>query len=54
MRHGNKVKVMIDGELYFKNLAEEISRAQSEIFITDWWFVEKLYLVRPVCLERES
>jgi phospholipase D1/2 len=41
---------MIDGEMYFRNLAEELARAQSEIFITDWWLCPKYYLMRPVCL----
>jgi len=36
--------------MYFRNLAEELSRAQSEIFITDWWLCPKYYLMRPVCL----
>jgi hypothetical protein len=46
--------MMIDGELHFKNVAIEIDRAQSEIFITDWWLVPKLHMVRPVCLDKES
>lgn len=27
VRKGNKVKLMIDGEMYFKNLAEELRNA---------------------------
>lgn len=41
---------MIDGEMYFRNVAEEIAKANSEIFITDWWLCHKYYLIRPICL----
>jgi phosphatidylserine/phosphatidylglycerophosphate/cardiolipin synthase-like enzyme len=50
MRRDNRIRLMIDGEMYFRNLAEELSRAQSEIFITDWWMCPKYFLVRPVSL----
>lgn len=54
LRRGNRVKILIDGEAYFRNLAEEISRAENEIFMTGWWIMAKYYLVRPVCLENEG
>ena len=54
LRKNNKVRLMIDGELYFKNVAEELMKAQSEIFITDWWLCAKYYLIRPVNLNVES
>lgn len=41
---------MIDGEMYFRNVAEELKKAESEVFITDWWLCPKYYLVRPACL----
>ena len=41
---------MIDGEMHFRNVAEEIKKAESEIFITDWWLCAKYYLVRPVSM----
>lgn len=46
----NRIRLMIDGEMYFRNVAEELSRARSEIYITDWWLCAKYYLVRPVRL----
>jgi phospholipase D1/2 len=49
-RRDNKVKLMIDGEMYFRSVAEELQRAESEIYISDWWLVPKYYLVRPVSL----
>lgn len=54
VRKGNRVKILIDGEAYFRNLAEELKRAENEIFITGWWVMDKYYLTRPVCLENES
>eukprot|EP00347_Sterkiella_histriomuscorum_P022020 403331965 len=53
LRKGNKVRIMIDGEMYFRNMAEQIRKAESEIFITDWWMVAKYYLERPVKLSDE-
>lgn len=41
---------MIDGEMYFRNLADALEKAESEIFITDWWLCPKYFLVRPVSL----
>lgn len=52
LRKGNRVRLMIDGESYFRNVAEEISKAQYEIFITDWWMCAKYYLVRPITLNK--
>jgi phospholipase D1/2 len=54
IRKGNNIRLMIDGEMYFRNVADEISRAQSEIFITDWWLCPKYYLVRPICLASKA
>lgn len=50
LRRGNKVRIMIDGEMHFRNVAECIRKAESEIFITDWWLTAKLFLERPVRL----
>ncbi len=41
---------MIDGDMYFRNVAEEIEKAESEIFITDWWLCPKYYMVRPISI----
>jgi phospholipase D1/2 len=41
---------MIDGDMYFRNVAEEIEKAEHEIFISDWWLCPKYYLVRPVSI----
>lgn len=27
LRRGNRVKILIDGEVYFRNMAEELSKA---------------------------
>lgn len=45
---------MIDGEMYFKNVVLELEKAESEIFITDWWLAPKLHMIRPVCLDKEE
>ena len=50
LRKENKVRILIDGEMYFRNVAEALRNAESEIFITDWWLVSKYYLERPVRL----
>jgi phospholipase D1/2 len=50
MRKLNNVRLMIDGEMYFRNLADALEKAESEIFITDWWLCPKYYLVRPISL----
>lgn len=49
-RKGNRARIMVDGEQYFRNLWEELHKAEHEIFITDWWLSPKLYLKKPVCL----
>lgn len=54
MRKGNKVRIMIDGDMYFRNVAEEMEKAESEIFISDWWMCPKYYLVRPVSIINEE
>ena len=36
--------------MYFRSVAEALKKAESEIFITDWWMVAKYYLERPVNL----
>ena len=38
----------INGEEYYKDLADELERAESKIFITDWWLSPELYLKRPI------
>lgn len=45
---------MIDGEMYFRNVAEEISKAEYEIFITDWWLCPQYYLIRPVSITNKE
>ncbi len=50
MRKANNIRLMIDGEMFFRNLAEEIMKAEFEIFITDWWLCPMYYLVRPISL----
>lgn len=49
-RKGNRTRIMVDGEQYFRILWEELQKAQTEIFITDWWLCPKYYLKKPVCL----
>ncbi|EAR83685.1 phospholipase d1 (macronuclear) [Tetrahymena thermophila SB210] len=38
----------IDGEGYFSQLYEKLSKASHEVFITDWWLSPEMYLQRPV------
>ena len=54
IRKDNNVKILIDGENYFKHLAQQLKLAEKEIFIADWWISPKLHLVRPVCLDEED
>lgn len=48
------MRIMIDGDMYFRNIAEQIEKAESEIFITDWWLCPKYYLVRPISIINEE
>ncbi|KAL4471562.1 hypothetical protein ABPG74_008455 [Tetrahymena malaccensis] len=54
LRQKNNCKWYVDGENYFKDVYKYIKRAQSEIFITDWWLSPQFYLVRPVKGEKQS
>jgi hypothetical protein len=54
LRRGNRVRVCIDGEMYFKHMCDEIKDAESEIFITDWWICAKYYLKRPINMASEE
>ena len=56
VRYQNDEKVMlaifsgfrcIDGASYMDAVANGIEKAQSEIFITDWWLSPEVFLKRP-------
>lgn len=53
-RPNNDVKIYIDAHDYFDDLYDELNRAQSQIFITDWWLTPELYLKRSVNLESKE
>ena len=47
-KQGNKAHWFVDGEDYFKDLAEKLMEAKETIFITDWWMSPQVWLTRPV------
>lgn len=49
-RDGNAVKWYSDGCDYFWALSEILDKAQSHVFILDWWLTPELYLRRPAHL----
>lgn len=44
----NYAKWYINGVDYYCDLADELERAESKIFITDWWLSPEIYLKRPI------
>lgn len=52
--NNNYVKHFIDGKDYFSTLHAELSKAEKEVFITDWWLTPELYLKRPVSFDVEG
>jgi len=40
-------KFYIDGEEYFGDVADALEKAESSIYISDWWLSPELYLRRP-------
>jgi phospholipase D1/2 len=44
----NYAKWYINGVDYYADLADEVERAESKIFITDWWLSPQIYLKRPI------
>ncbi len=42
----------VDGESYFDAVYEALKGATREVYITDWWLSPKLYLKRPVALDK--
>lgn len=46
--NGNMAKSYIGGSEYFCDLADDLEKAQHEIYITDWWMSPEVYLKRPV------
>ena len=48
------MKHFIDGKDYFSTLYAELSKAEREVFITDWWLTPELYLKRPVSFDSED
>ena len=47
MRDHCHVKFLIDGENYMRELDKELRCAKNEIYISGWWLVPELPLVRP-------
>ena len=47
-KKGNSAHWFVDGEDYFKDLAEKLMKAKESIFITDWWMSPQVWLTRPV------
>ncbi|XP_057313653.1 phospholipase D1-like [Hydractinia symbiolongicarpus] len=47
VRRNSWIKWFVDGEDYFSKVADAITSAKEEIFITDWWLSPELILKRP-------
>lgn len=45
-RRGNRVEVLIDGAEYLPRVAEELTKAQSHVHLTGWYFSPQLALTR--------
>lgn len=48
VRENNYVEFLVDGEEYFRSVAEEISRAKYEVMIAGWWISPEFLLIRPI------
>lgn len=48
VRNANKVEFLIDGEAYYKAVADALERASWQIMICGWWVSPEFQLVRPV------
>eukprot|EP00795_Rhopilema_esculentum_P005283 gene5283-436_t len=48
VRRENKVQWFVDAQGYMEQVADAITNAEEEIFITDWWLSPELHLKRPV------
>ena len=48
IRQRNWAKWYINGHEYYKDMAQDLENAKSEIYITDWWFSPEIYLIRPI------
>lgn len=48
IRSKNWCKAYINAHEYYKDLALDLEKAKSEIYITDWWLSPEVYLVRPI------
>lgn len=48
VRFNNWSKWYINAHEYYKDLAYDLERAKSEIYITDWWMSPEVYLIRPI------
>ena len=46
IRKGSRARWLVCGEDYFRAAKEAIDMAQEEIFITGWWFVPTIELIR--------
>jgi phospholipase D1/2 len=53
-KNKNSVHFIIDGEDYFKAVAEGIERAQSQLMITGWYISPEFQLMRPLSRHREK
>eukprot|EP01022_Parablepharisma_sp_SALTPOND_P005252 TRINITY_DN121_c0_g2_i2.p1 TRINITY_DN121_c0_g2~~TRINITY_DN121_c0_g2_i2.p1 ORF type:complete len:916 (+),score=74.54 TRINITY_DN121_c0_g2_i2:160-2748(+) len=45
---------LIDGKDYFEQLYNSLMEAKKEVFIADWWLRPKIYLRRPVALDKKN
>lgn len=50
----NYAKWYINGHEYYSDLANELERAESRVFITDWWLSPELYLKRPIPIRADG
>ena len=53
-KNKNSVHFIIDGEDYFKAVAEGIERAHSQLMITGWYISPEFQLLRPVSKNKDK
>jgi phospholipase D1/2 len=53
-RQNNLCRWFVDGEGYFAAVYRTLMSASRDVYITDWWLTPKLYLKRPVSLDKNG
>lgn len=51
---GNMAESYINAHKYYEDLANDLEKAEHEIYITDWWMSPEVYLKRPIPVDAEG